>query len=235
MGSKDSSSYHTHNRINGDPVLGDRSTCELYQSFMTAYVRRINEATFKVTIGGVKIGSAKYTRLAQINLKSRIITFSRFAVDGVPERGRRYLVLHELAHVEEASHNKRFWQLVARFEPNYKRVSEELERAFKKNIREDRRRLTQLDARGLTIEEARLALSNRLLSAVSIAGIKEKTIAERENIMPMPAAALPMLESNPQGEELLDQIIYEEALSCADDDDRFDLWDGTEYGECPDD
>src|SRR5271156_1115188 len=114
---------------------------EMYQSFMEGYVRRINEATFNVTIGGVRIGSAKYSRLAQINLHSRIITFSRFAVENVPERGRRYLVLHELAHVKEANHNKRFWQHVELYEPNYKQISRELEAAFKHNVREEQHKL----------------------------------------------------------------------------------------------
>jgi len=107
---------------------------------MVDYVRRINEETLRVTIGGVRIGSAKYSRLAQINLHSRIITFSRYAIENVPERGRRYLVLHELAHVREASHNKEFWRIVAQFEPDYKAVSAELEKAFHHNVRQDVKR-----------------------------------------------------------------------------------------------
>lgn len=104
---------------------------------MAGYVRRINEATLNVTIGGVRIGSAKYTRLAQINLKSRIITFSRHAIENVPERGRRYLVLHELSHVLEASHNRKFWSHVERYEPEYQKIGKELDRAFKLNVRAD--------------------------------------------------------------------------------------------------
>lgn len=111
-----------------------RSTLELYLSFMQAYVKRINEASFNVTIGGVRIGSAKYSRLAQINLETRIITFSRFAIENVPERGRRYLVLHELAHVHEAGHNKHFWNLVGRYEPDFKTIGLQLDRAFKSNV-----------------------------------------------------------------------------------------------------
>ncbi len=103
---------------------------------MTGYVRRINEATLNVTIGGVRIGQAKYSRLAQINLESKIMTFSRFAIENVPERGRRYLVIHELAHVKEPSHNKRFWELVGRYEPNYRQIGRALELAFKRNVRE---------------------------------------------------------------------------------------------------
>lgn len=120
--------------------IGDRAVLEMYQAFMVGYVKRINDATFGVTIGGVKIGSAKYTRLAQINLRSRIITFSRFAVENVPERGRRYLVLHELAHVKEYNHNPRFWSHVERFEPNYRQVGRELQNAFTTNVREDQQK-----------------------------------------------------------------------------------------------
>jgi hypothetical protein len=111
----------------------------LYQSFMDAYVKRINESTLRVTYGGVRIGSAKYSRLAQINLKSRIITFSRFAIENVPERGRRYLVIHELAHVKESSHNRKFWAIVAEHEPSYRQVEKELELAFARNVKELRR------------------------------------------------------------------------------------------------
>jgi hypothetical protein len=88
----------------------------------------------------VRIGSAKYSRLAQINLHTHIITFSRYAIENVPERGRRYLVIHELSHVKEASHNKRFWNYVAAHEPRYKEIGKELDRAFKQNVRADMRR-----------------------------------------------------------------------------------------------
>lgn len=106
---------------------------------MVGYVKRINDATLRVPIGGIRIGSARYSRLAQINLQTRIITFSRYAIENVPERGRRYLVIHELAHVKEASHNKRFWQLVADHEPKYKEIGKELERAFHQNVRSQQR------------------------------------------------------------------------------------------------
>jgi hypothetical protein len=132
------------------PKAGEPSnrTLELYKSFMHSYVKRINDSTFKVTIGGIRIGNAKYSRLAQINLKSRIITFSRFAIENVPERGRRYLVLHELAHVLEASHNKRFWNLVEFHEPEYHEIGLTLDKAFKKNV--------QKHERGLGGESSRL-------------------------------------------------------------------------------
>ncbi|MBY0356553.1 MAG: M48 family metallopeptidase [Candidatus Obscuribacterales bacterium] len=116
---------------------------EVYQAFMAGYVRRINDATLRVPIAGVRIGSAKYSRLAQINLQTRIITFSRYAIENVPERGRRYLVIHELSHVKEASHNKRFWQFVGEHEPDYKQIGRELEIAFQENVRAELLRQTK--------------------------------------------------------------------------------------------
>jgi hypothetical protein len=108
---------------------------EIYQSFMVGYVRRINAATLNVAIKGVRVGNAKYSRLAQINLRSRIITFSRFAIENVPERARRYLVIHELAHVLEPGHNQRFWSIVAEHEPDYKSIDKQLSAIFNENVR----------------------------------------------------------------------------------------------------
>ena len=155
-------------RKQNDTAAEDRARFEMYQAFMIGYVRRINEASFNVTIGGVRIGSAKYSRLAQINLQSRIITFSRFAVENVPERGRRYLVLHELAHVKEANHNKKFWGHVERYEPNYRAVSRELEVAFKNNVRDEHQRLKKMSfsnslARS-SHKDAHSQVSNRLMN-----------------------------------------------------------------------
>ncbi|MBS1991893.1 MAG: M48 family metallopeptidase [Cyanobacteria bacterium SZAS LIN-3] len=131
------------NLIEEDGSLS-KETARLYKSFMQSYVTRINDATFRVPIAGIRIGSAKYSRLAQINLKTRIITFSRFAIENVPERGRRYLVLHELAHVLEASHNKTFWHLVGQFEPEYKDIGVSLDRAFKQNVESHEKTLRSL-------------------------------------------------------------------------------------------
>ncbi|MBX9671720.1 MAG: DUF45 domain-containing protein [Candidatus Obscuribacterales bacterium] len=171
MSNKYTSKYsvNRHNSAGDGPSGLDNSTLEMYQSFMNGYVGRINESTFKVTFGGVRIGSAKYSRLAQINLKSRIITFSRYAIENVPERGRRYLVIHELAHVLEASHNKRFWELVERFEPNYKHIGKQLDLAFKRNVREE-----QLNRTAMQVPNpitGRLELPKLLLGNPTVGGL----------------------------------------------------------------
>lgn len=85
-------------------------------------VRRVNEATLQAPLKGVRLGQAKRSRLAQCNPKTGILTFSRHAVDHLPSRALRYLILHELAHLFEANHSPRFWALVARHEPDWKRL-----------------------------------------------------------------------------------------------------------------
>jgi predicted metal-dependent hydrolase len=84
-------------------------------------VARINRDTLGVSYHGVRIGRSRYTRLAQVNLKTRVLTFSRYAIDGLPERALRYLILHELAHLIVPNHSAKFWALVARHEPDYRR------------------------------------------------------------------------------------------------------------------
>lgn len=86
-----------------------------------AYVRRINDETLRAPLRGVRIGSARRSRLAQCNTETGVLTFSRFAIDGMPERALRYLVLHELAHLYEANHSARFWAHVAAHEPDWRR------------------------------------------------------------------------------------------------------------------
>lgn len=81
---------------------------------LKALVETINRETVGVSYAGVRIGSARYSRLAQVNLRTRILTFSRYAINGMPERALRYLILHELAHLVVPNHSRAFWALVAK-------------------------------------------------------------------------------------------------------------------------
>ncbi|MDB5100902.1 MAG: hydrolase [Cyanobacteria bacterium RYN_339] len=86
-----------------------------------AYVRRLNDETLRAPLQAVRIGAARRSRLAQANVQTGVLTFSHYAIDGMPLRALRYLILHELAHLYEANHSARFWALVERHEPDYKR------------------------------------------------------------------------------------------------------------------
>ena len=90
---------------------------------LSAYVHQLNAETFRAPLTKVRIGHAKYSRLAQVNLGTGVMTVSKYCLRNVPASAIRYLILHELAHFTEASHNARFWKQVARFCPDYRQQS----------------------------------------------------------------------------------------------------------------
>jgi predicted metal-dependent hydrolase len=42
----------------------------------------------------------------------------------------RYVVIHELCHLQHMNHSKRYWRLVQRFEPDYRRYERALDKAW---------------------------------------------------------------------------------------------------------
>lgn len=97
---------------------------------LNTYVDQLNAQTFQAPLKGVKIGRAKYSQLAQVNLRTGVMTISRYCLgDAIPAEAFRYLVLHELAHFQEANHSQRFWTLVAQYCPDYK-VQRQLMRLY---------------------------------------------------------------------------------------------------------
>jgi len=83
-------------------------------------VRVLNAETLRVDVAGVRIGRARFSRLAQANWQTRILTFSRLALGALPDRALRYLILHELAHLRIPNHSPEFWALVEEFEPDWR-------------------------------------------------------------------------------------------------------------------
>lgn len=85
-------------------------------------VAQVNRETVNVSYQEVRIGTARFTRLAQVNIKTQVLTFSRYAIDGMPERALRYLILHELCHLIVPNHSPAFWAQVGRFLPDYRQL-----------------------------------------------------------------------------------------------------------------
>jgi Protein of unknown function DUF45 len=104
------------------------------QAELWAYTQTLNEETLNTHINGVRIGSAKKTRLAQINLKSRIITVSKYCLMNVPESALRYLLIHELCHTLEANHSRRFWGWVAHHHPTYREDAKLIRLVHQRNL-----------------------------------------------------------------------------------------------------
>ena len=74
-----------------------------------------------------------YNRVSIKNQKTRWGSCSRkgnlnfnFKIVHLPEPVLDYLVVHELCHLRELNHSKKFWQLVAQTIPNYKELRQQL-------------------------------------------------------------------------------------------------------------
>ena len=101
---------------------------------LTAYVHALNATTFQAPLKGVRMGRSKLSHLAQVNLRTGVMTVSRYCLgEQVPAEAFRYLILHELAHFQEANHSQRFWALVARYCPDYKRQRQLMRLYFQKS------------------------------------------------------------------------------------------------------
>src|SRR5690606_28006625 len=48
----------------------------------------------------------------------------------IPEHLADYVIVHELCHLRELNHSKRFWDLVAHTQPEYETLREELKKLY---------------------------------------------------------------------------------------------------------
>ena len=76
----------------------------------------------------IKISSAA-TRFASCSSQGNISYSYRLML--YPESCRDYVVVHELAHLIEMNHSKKFWNIVERFIPDFKKRREELKKVPK--------------------------------------------------------------------------------------------------------
>ncbi|MBY0450650.1 MAG: M48 family metallopeptidase [Cyanobacteria bacterium] len=102
---------------------------------LSSYVHQLNAETLRVPLAKVRIGRSRYSHLAQMNIVNRVMTVSRYCLESVPAEAFRYLILHELAHLIEPSHNKRFWALLAIYVPDYKEQAKCIQRFYRLAVR----------------------------------------------------------------------------------------------------
>ncbi len=91
----------------------------------------------------VEAAIKKYSRIYQVEYKKICIRDQRtrwgscsqlgnlnfnYKIIFLPEHCAEYIVVHELCHLKEFNHSRRFWDLVARTVPEYREVRREIRR-----------------------------------------------------------------------------------------------------------
>lgn len=82
-----------------------------------------------------KIYAFKYNKINIKNQKTRWGSCSKkgnlnfnYRIIFLPENIRDYVIVHELCHLKEFNHSKKFWNLVGKIIPDYLRIRKELKR-----------------------------------------------------------------------------------------------------------
>jgi len=91
---------------------------------ITAKIKRYNEL-FQYRLGRVSIRNQRTrwgscSKRGNLNFNYKILFLEESFAD--------YIVVHELCHLQELNHSKRFWSLVAQVFPNYRQIRNELRR-----------------------------------------------------------------------------------------------------------
>ncbi len=76
----------------------------------------------RIAIRNTKTTWASCSKKGNLNFNYRVVYLGQDLLD--------YLIVHELCHLQEFNHSKRFWELVARTVPDYKTLRRQLKQNF---------------------------------------------------------------------------------------------------------
>lgn len=107
------------NKASKRPEIAPEKEDELRESAKEYFKIKTSEYAEMMGLkyGRIKITSAK-TRFGSCSSKGNIC-FS-YRLMAYPEAAREYVIVHELCHLVEMNHSKRFYALVKRYLPDYK-------------------------------------------------------------------------------------------------------------------
>lgn len=71
----------------------------------------------KMRIKEIKYAWGSCSSNRNITINQKLISYSEMAI--------RYVILHELCHLQYMNHSKSFWNLVEKYMPNYKEIKKE--------------------------------------------------------------------------------------------------------------
>ena len=112
----------TLNRLNERPSIDGLTKSELAElkrktNEIITPILEFYSSKMGVTPSGVSINSAK-TRFGSCSSKKKLNFSCRLAL--YPIEAIEYVCVHELAHIMEMNHSKKFWQIVEKYLPDYK-------------------------------------------------------------------------------------------------------------------
>ncbi len=107
-------------RLSEEQIRECKAKAKIFLTQRSEYYAEIMGVKYKE----IKINSA-HTRWGSCNAKGTINFAYRLIL--APPQLADYVVVHELAHLIELNHSKRFWQIVGHFLPDYKERQKKLQ------------------------------------------------------------------------------------------------------------
>jgi predicted metal-dependent hydrolase len=102
----------------GEYLRNKQQALNLARAKVTQWNIRYNFLPRKISIKNQKTRWGSCSKKGNLNFNYKIVHLSESLVD--------YLVVHELCHLKEFNHSKRFWELVGQAIPDYKKLRGEL-------------------------------------------------------------------------------------------------------------
>lgn len=92
----------------------------ILDEFIATHTKNMGVYVNKIHIKNQKTRWASCSSNHNVNFNIQLVALPRFLIE--------YIVIHELAHMTHKNHSRKFWQLVQKFCPHYKRRRQELRR-----------------------------------------------------------------------------------------------------------
>jgi predicted metal-dependent hydrolase len=108
-------------KTNANEYLRLKETAlKLAQRKVTEFNQRYNLTYRRISIRNQKTRWGSCSRAGNLNYNYKIAL--------LPERLADYIIVHELCHLKEFNHSRRFWDLVAQTLPDYKQCRQEIKK-----------------------------------------------------------------------------------------------------------
>lgn len=99
------------------PLYEQEEFLEIVQENVKDLIIKTGLKPNRVRVKQIKYAWGSCSSNKNITLNQNLICYSKQAI--------RYVILHELCHLQYMNHSERFWNLIQTYMPNYKEVKKE--------------------------------------------------------------------------------------------------------------